>query len=418
MIARTISTALLTGAKIFKMLLRTFRIIIFCLFASYASYGQFINRIDDTRIAVDSLDFHLRRLQTAANVHGMAVSIFTADSVLFQKAYGSRNLSLQLPLETSHNFYAASLSKPLFAYIVMKLVDSGDIDLDKPLVDYLDKPLPSYQFTHDYQGYQDIANDDRYKQITARMCLSHTSGFPNWRYIGKTGIKMNRPLEIESDPGSVYSYSGEGIQLLQFVVEQVTGENLEELARMYVFKPFEMAMTSYTWQERFEDNFAVGHIKKRKSLDRRKRDELYAAGSMDTTPEDYTSFLQAMLIGEGLSTEAYEEMLKPQIQINALQQFGNNRFKDTDENKEIQLSYGLGWGLYLTPYGKAVFKEGHIDGWEHYTIFYPEINIGLLIMTNSSKGESIFKEVVERAMGDIWMPWYWENYIPYDLKRR
>ncbi len=400
------------------MLLRTFSKILFCLFVSYTSYGQFITRIDETRIPVDSLDYHSQRLQTSANVHGMAISVVTTDSVLFQKAYGSRNLSLELPLKTSHNFYAASLSKPLFAYIVMKLVDSGEIDLDKPLVDYLDKPLPSYEFRHDYQGYEDIAADERYKQITARMCLSHTSGFPNWRYIGKTGIKMNRPLEIESDPGSLYSYSGEGIQLLQFVIEQITGHNLEELAKNYVFIPLDMGMTSFTWQERFEDNYAVGHYKKRKTLDRRKRDELYAAGSMDTTPEDYIKFIQAILGKEGLSDAAYQEMLKPQIQITSLQQFGNNRLKITDENEDIQLSYGLGWGIYFTPYGKAIFKEGHIQGWEHYTIFYPEHDIGLLIMTNSSNGESIFKEVVQRAMGDSWMPWYWENYIPYDMNRR
>jgi CubicO group peptidase (beta-lactamase class C family) len=387
------------------------------LFITWASSGQSLTRIDGSGMPVDSLDYHLQRLHTAANVHGMTVSIVTSDSVLFQKAYGSRNLSLELPLKTSHNFYAASLSKPLFAYIVMKLVESGSIDLDTPLVEYLDRPLPTYEFRHDYEGFEDIAKDDRHKKITARMCLSHTSGFPNWRYIGKTGIKMNRPLEIESDPGTQYSYSGEGIQLLQFVIEQVTGKNLEELAQGYVFKPLGMPMTSFTWQERFEDNFAVGHYKKRKTLERRKRDELYAAGSMDTTPEDYAAFIQAMLGQEGLSAEAYAEMFEPQVRIHSLQQFGNKRFKTTDRYDPIKLSYGLGWGLYYTPYGQAVFKEGHIEGWEHYAIFYPKHKIGLVIMTNSSNGESIFKEVVELALGDNWMPWYWENYIPYNKSK-
>ena len=92
------------------------------LFITWASNGQSLTRIDGSGMPVDSLDYHLQRLHTAANVHGMTVSIVTSDSVLFQKAYGSRNLSLELPLKTSHNFYAASLSKPLFAYIVMKLV--------------------------------------------------------------------------------------------------------------------------------------------------------------------------------------------------------------------------------------------------------------------------------------------------------
>lgn len=227
---------------------------------------------------------------------------------------------------------------------------------------------------------------------------------------------MKNPLKIESTPGTYYSYSGEGIQLLQFVVEQLTGKGLEELAQAYVFQPFAMNMTSYIWQDRFENNYVVGHYKKNKVLERRKRNKEYAAGSMDTTPEDYAKFIMAILGMKGLSKASYEEMLKPQIPITAKQQFGDNRWKTTDENKEIDLSYALGWGVYNTPFGKAVFKEGHMDGWEHYAIFYPSENIGMIIMCNSSNGESIFKELLEIAMGDSWMPWYWENFIPYNSK--
>ena len=201
---------------------------------------------------------------------------------------------------------------------------------------------------------------------------------------------MNKPLEIESNPGSNYSYSGEGIQLLQFVVEQITKKGLEELAQTYVFQPFDMSMTSFLWQERFEDNYAVGHRKKGDVLERRKRNQEYAAGSMDTTPEDYAKFIQAMLAKRGLNKTAYEEMFKHQIAIKSKQQFGRNRRKTTDENVDINLSYGLGWGIYDTPFGKAVFKEGHIEGWEHYAIIYPAKNNGMVIMCNSSNGEGIF----------------------------
>ncbi|MBD8490167.1 serine hydrolase [Echinicola sp. CAU 1574] len=379
-------------------------------------HAQNIKRIDNSTIPVEALDSNFGRLQREANVHGLTISIITKDSILFQKPYGSRNLKEKQPLGMSHNFYAASLSKPVFAFIVMKLVDAGVIDLDKPLVEYLDRPLPSYTFKETYEGYQDLSSDERYKKITARMCLSHTTGFPNWRYIGNSGINMNKPLEIESAPGTYYSYSGEGIQLLQFVVEQVTKKRLEELAQTYVFEPFNMTMTSFLWQDRFETNYAVGHYGKKKVLERRKRNQEYAAGSMDTTPQDYAKFIQAMLAKKGLSATAYEDMFSPQISITATQQFGNNRWKITEENKNINLSYGLGWGIYETPYGKAIFKEGHMDGWEHYAIFYPSKNIGMVIMCNSSNGEGIFKELLEIAMGDRWMPWYWENFIPYDVK--
>ncbi|WP_405207335.1 serine hydrolase domain-containing protein [Aquimarina sp. LLG6339-5] len=376
--------------------------------------AQYIDRMDNSVIETTALDNEIIRLKKAGNVHGLTISVVTKDSVLFQKAYGSRNLKEKQKLKTSHNFYAASLSKPLFSFIVMKLVEAQKIDLDKPLVDYLDKPLYSYEFTHGYEGFKNLKTDKRYKKITARMCLSHTTGFPNWRYITKSGIDMENPLEIELDPGTFYSYSGEGIQLLQFVVEQITKTNLEELAQEYVFKPFKMDMTSFLWQERFDTNYAVGHYKKRKTLKRIKRNQEYAAGSMDTTPEDYTKFIQAMLGQKGLNEGTYEEFFKPQIRIESKQQFGKNRLIKTTENNEIELSYALGFGTYKTPFGKAVFKEGHIKGWEHYTVFYPSQNLGIIIMSNSSNAESIFKELLEVAMGDTWMPWYWENFVPYD----
>ncbi len=377
-------------------------------------YAQSIQRIDNSKLSTTVLDNEIQRLKNAANVHGLTVSIVTKDSILFQKAYGSRNLKKKQPLETSHNFYAASLSKPLFAFIVMKLVEAEKIDLDIPLIEYLENPLYSYKFTHGYEGFDDLKTDNRYEKITARMCLSHTTGFPNWRYLKKSGIDMGKPLEIEFEPGTNFSYSGEGIQLLQFVVEQITKRGLEELAQDYVFKPFEMKMTSFLWQEKFDTNYAVGHYKKRKTLKRRKRNQEYASGSMDTTPEDYTKFIQAMLAKKGLSENIYEEFFKPQIRINTKQQFGKNRFIKTEENNDIALSYALGFGTYKTPFGKAIFKEGHIQGWEHYAVFYPSQNIGIVIMSNSSNAEGIFKELLEISMADTWMPWYWENYIPYD----
>jgi len=377
--------------------------------------AQKIYRIDSSIINTDVLEKKLQYLQKEGNVHGLTVSIVTKDSILFQKAYGTKNIKTKEHLDIKHNFYGASLSKPVFAYIVMKLVDKGTIDLDKPLVDYLDKSLTEYSFQNAYEGYKDLKKDKRYQKITARMCLSHTTGFPNWRYIGQFGVNMKKELEIESNPGTYYSYSGEGIQLLQFVIEQITKNGLEDLAQEYVFKPFNMNMTSFLWQNRFENNYAVGHYKKRKTVTKNKRNREYAAGSMETTPEDYAKFIQAMLKQGELRKTLYDEMISPQIEIISTQQFGNNRWKKTSVNKDIELSYGLGWGIYTTPHGKAVFKEGHINGWEHYTVFYPDNNIGIIIMTNSSNGEGIFKELLRIALADSWMPWYWEGFFPFNF---
>jgi CubicO group peptidase (beta-lactamase class C family) len=88
--------------------------------------------------------------------------------------------------------------------------------------------------------------------------------------------------------------------------------------------------------------------------------------------------------------------------------------KDSSQYDLIQLSYGLGWGLYKTPYGWGAFKEGHSDGFQHFSVIFPEKKAGVLIMTNSDNGESIFKELLEITLTDTYFPWEWENYIPYD----
>ena len=107
-------------------------------------------------------------------------------------------------------------------------------------------------------------------------------------------------------------------------------------------------------------------------------------------------------------------MLTPQIQIYSKQQFPTPSVETTDENRAIQLTYGLGWGLLNTPYGKAYFKEGHDDGWENHAVVFPSKKIAVVLMANSSNGDSIFKELLEVLIKDKFTPWKWEGYIPYD----
>ena len=111
-------------------------------------------------------------------------------------------------------------------------------------------------------------------------------------------------------------------------------------------------------------------------------------------------------------------MLTPQIQIFSKQQFPTPSNETTDENTKIRLSYGLGWGLIHTPHGKAYFKEGHDDGWRNYGICFPDKKIAVVLMANSSNAESIFKELLDILIKDIYTPWKWENYIPYNATVR
>jgi CubicO group peptidase (beta-lactamase class C family) len=382
-------------------------ILLLSLVSGLSTYAQSITRIDGTKISVDSLQNSITGRMHAAKVTGLCISVFNDNVPVFTKAFGLADAAKNEPLKPSSILSAASFSKAVFAYVVMKLVEEKVIDLDIPLVSYLTKPLPDYEIPGLYRDYRDLKNDERYKKITARMCLDHTTGFPNWRE-----IEQDKKLKIKYEPGTHYSYSGEGILLLQFVIEQHTGKNLEEIAQQKVFKPLGMKNTSYVWQHRFNDNLASGHNSEGKKYQFYKSAEPDAAGSLLTSFDDYVKFYTAILQQIGLEKTSFEEMFKPQISIKSKQQFGPEALINTTDNDNIQLSYGLGFGVFNSTYGPAFFKEGHGNGWQHYSVCFRNKKTAIVIMTNSDNSESIFKEILSVAIGDNFTPWYWENYIP------
>jgi len=376
-----------------------------------------IQRIDGSSISIAKLDARIKILVDAADVTGLTVTIFNQDTVAYQKAFGYSNFTKKDSLNIDHVFYGASLSKSVFGYLLAQLANEGLIDLDKPLQEYLDVPIPEMDFDREWRGFKNIANDDRYKEITARMCLSHTTGFPNWRWVSRTGeFQPEGKIQFYFDPGTDYSYSGEGIRLLQIVIEKILGKGLEQLARERVFDPLDMNMTSYVWQERFENNYSNGHTTEQKVIDKETEDEAGAAGSMETTAVDYSKFLAKIIKMSSHNSDVTKLMFTPNIRINSKKQFGPESLEKTNVNDNIELNYGLGWGILKSPYGHGYFKEGHGEGFQHYSILFPEKRIGILLMSNSDNAEGIFKEVLELGIEDIYTPWYWEDYIPYDMK--
>ena len=183
--------------------------------------------------------------------------------------------------------------------------------------------------------------------------------------------------------------------------------------RQHVFQPFGMTRTSMFWEDHFDSNYANGYDEYGRSLGSQRRKTADAAGSMLTTPRDFARFMLAVTQGERLRNETRELMLSPQIQIYSKHQFPTLATDTTDANEPIRLSYGLGWGLYWTPYGKAFFKEGHDEGWRNYAVCFDKSKIGIVIMTNSSNGEGIFKELLETLIGNTFTPIDWEGYTPY-----
>jgi CubicO group peptidase (beta-lactamase class C family)/transcriptional regulator with XRE-family HTH domain len=392
--------------------LNTLAIGLFLISTSVFGQKTEIKKLDGSTITTNEIDQIVTKLMDTANVQGLSLVILNNKKSVYTKAYGLKNKEKNELLDSSTVLYAASFSKPVFAFLTLKLVQDKILDLDKPIYEYLSKPLP------EYEGYTDLANDDSWKLITTRMCLSHTTGLPNTRWLNvRTGeIDTLGPMKIYFKPGTRYAYSGEGLKLLQLVEEEITVKTVEELAIEKVFKPIGMNRTGFIWHERFDDNYAIGHLENDELNPKKKRTEPVASGSLVTTITDYSKFVEYVMQGKGLNKKLWKMMISPQIKINSKYQFPTITDETTTDNESINLSYGLGWGLLKCNYGRAFFKEGHDDAWRNYNINFVDKGISIIIMTNSANGELIFKELLEKIIGDTCTPWEWERYTPYDFK--
>ena len=349
------------------------------------------------------IDAEMRRLMSAAKVPGLALAIIEDGKVSYSKAYGYANVAQRQPLRTDTVMYAASLTKAVFAYTVMQLVDEGLLSLDATLPQLLKKPLP------EYPHYADLQDDPRWRQLTPRMLLSHTSGLLNYR-----AINDNHKLDFKFPPGTRYVYSGEGLNILQLVVEEITGTPLQTLMQQRVFDRFGMRDTSMVWRDDFDGRTTTHYAEDGTAIEHKHRNSARAAGSMDTTLNDYAAFMAGVLRGDGLSQQAQQEMLSPQMAIVSPQQFPSHWPGETTLWRGIDLSIGLGWVLYRSPLGPAFFKEGHDDGTNNFALGFARQRNGIVMLSNSSNAERMFFPAVEYIYGKTCLPWFWMNYIPYN----
>jgi CubicO group peptidase (beta-lactamase class C family) len=361
-------------------------------------------KLDGTSVSTAELEAFIEKTMEKADVPGLSCAIINDSQVVYQKAFGYKNKNDGTRNDEQTLFSAASFSKTIFAYLVMVLAEEKVIDLDKPLYEYLDKPL------YEYPNYTDLKGDERSKQIIARMVLSHSTGFPNIRFLEPDGR-----LKFLFSPGERHSYSGEGINLLQMVIEAVTGRDLEALAQEKIFQPLGMTRSSYIWQPEFEANYAFPHD----VYCRPRGMDIHplgagAGGSMVTTAGDYTRFLAGILNAKGQRKTTMNEMLQPQIAINYKRMFGPDAWIMTDEYQDIHLSWGLGWGMFEAPSGRAFFHTGHGPGWQNYMVTYIDKGIGIVMLSNSDNFESIAEEIAKKAIGDVYSPYDWLGYVPFD----
>jgi CubicO group peptidase (beta-lactamase class C family) len=167
-----------------------------------------------------------------------------------------------------------------------------------------------------------------------------------------------------------------------------------------------------TWiEDEFAADHALPHDKENKPMALNKRMSASAGGSMQTSIADFSRFIEGVMRGNNLQRKTREEMFKPQVEILSRRQFPTMFTETTDANRDIRLSYGLGWGLFFTPVGKAIFKEGHDDGFQHYTVMFDDAGSGIILMSNSDNAEGIFQGLLETLLGNRWTPVEWEGYV-------
>ena len=357
-----------------------------------------------------AIDAEVGKILTQTHANGIAVAVVDHGKVGYVQAYGIRDAKGD-PLTTSTVMYGASLTKTVFAYTVMQLVDQGKLKLDTPIKDDLDKPLPAYGpdpiFPDKYGPYKDLADDPRWERITPRMCLTHSTGFSNFWF-----IEPDQKLRIHFDPGTHFSYSGEGMILLQFAIEhgrkeQGLGLDLGDLTKAN-FDRLGMTRTSLTWRNGQDLNVADGWNDQGQPKPHDKRSKPRAAGSMNTTITDLSTFTAALVSGNGLSAAARAEITKPSLHIPTAHQFPLFQADLPVKEQRKDLYAGLGVIVFQGPQGTGFYKGGH-DGQTANTMVCLEASQRcVLILSNDVRSEAGFAELVRFILGDTGVPYDWE----------
>lgn len=267
-------------------------------------------------------------------------------------------------------FQAASLSKPVFAYAVLKLAREGVLGLDVPLVSYL---------PHGYVHIQNLNAQDRppitdrvvapeLQAVTARMVLIHTSGLPNW---------SNAPLVFDFQPGAGWQYSGEGFVLLQRVVETLTNEKLDDFMRRRLFEPLAMTNSAFRWLPQFAGSVVPG-MSSTGQPRQLNFSEAIAPASLHTTANDYARFLAALLA----DAEAMRLIVETPVSV----------------VPTLGLAWGLGWGIERGDKENFLWHWGNNPGYRAFVMASTSTGDAVVILTSSEDGLKMAKPIVTAVL--------------------
>ena len=328
-----------------------------------------------TRATISQLEKDIPEQMKRAGVPGLAIAVIRGGKTKWLHGFGSKDVKTGRRVTGETVFEAASLSKPLFTYGVLKLVEQGKLGLDIPLTTYLSKPF--------------VAGDGRLAKITARIVLSHRTGFPNWP-------ADDGSVPIYFTPGERFSYSGQGYIYLQRVVEQITGKSLDQYMNAAVFTPLGMTSSGYVWRSDFDARTATGYDSAGKPDKLWKPTEALAASSLNTTARDFALFVEAVLNGRGLKAATLREMETPVIALDP-----ECRICVKQEPKQLSknLFWGLGWGIERQDGTDALWHWGDNGSFKAFVMADPKTKSGVVMFANSQNGLEVAKSVVDESMG-------------------
>ena len=306
---------------------------------------------DFSKVSQESLDDFMEKMMNYYAIPGASLGIIVDGKLNYHKVYGVKNALTLEPIGENTIFQAASITKPVFAYTVLKLSDQEIIDLDKPL--------------HQYLAFEEIENDVRYKKMTARHVLSHQTGLPNW------GRKLN------FEPGTDYGYSGEGFEYLMRVVEHITKRSILDILDEHVLVPFEMTENTYFVREQeMYPKVALGHhynLPANNWIINR----VGMARSMYTESKEFANFILAFVEGKGLLEKTYEDLFSSQVSMPIV---------ETNPVADWQRSFGLGVLIKESPFGKAYSHGGSNRYFQSLFEYYKEGKMGFVIFCNNDMG--------------------------------
>ena len=316
-------------------------------------------------------NLHTTLTKLATQNHICAVSVAIIKNRKLDSIESATGCEPPLALNADSVYQAASLGKPVFAYAVLQLVAQGKLDLDTPVLHYLPQ---GYQhafapFALKGDGQSELVTDPRFKKVTVRMVLNHTSGLPNW---------ASGPMGFEADPGTQWHYSGEGYVMLQRAVEAVTGEPLNAYMAQHVFKPMAMDHSDYVWSAPLAQQLVPGSKvdgTPRKTL---KLTMPIAAASLYSSAADYGKFVTTVLGDERLLQ-----------QITAWPVVVDN---------SLNLSWGLGWGVERTQGDTLIWHWGNNPGYRAFVIASVRTGDGFVMLTNTENGLKLAPALTQKVL--------------------